>query len=651
MPHASNIPDCADCDCEPGEVIDCPCPDLTELLHLIDPNGIWDLNRMTYADAALTWPWLAGLGDPDVESWFGISTAAGRTLAIQEVFDFDTNPFNCDEQTTGTATVFYRLDCVPGSPPTYLLTAETMGCTGNGPYGNAPNPIATWVVAWSPTDPDVPNYGSSQEPTGVSCDPVKLCWDFEIGSDAPLISGTGVYRYKTPVGQAFGILRNFWRDGDGSDPDFSGDTRTSVPITIYSDAIPPGTPPAQVLVTVRTPACGSPPVPGNPVPGVTVDLYQGAGTTPVETGTTDSAGECLLDLHGFDGYRVDIEDPGGCVASKTFEVGPCSPPDDPVPVDLELCCGVVRITVVNALADPAEPVSNAQVRRLPDGDWIDCDVSGQALIALTTAQMVTLTAVGGTNCTTRLLPVEGRSTDVGWLNYCTTVEVECGSTTSAPTESEVPLEPLDRDDDGIADLASTAGICDDDGCEESGPLHRGLTPTRPNVSVQVQVSDGSLWLDAFDGGFSATRVPILDTALIGGTASGSPWESDTSPAPVPDLECYLSGSTSWAPSPVVVSPDDLTPCADNYTTFELWLRRGKGLWLRFPGAGGLSPLVIPDGSLACAGQVSRLDMVLRVDDLTLCYDDLASAPYDSGWVVVSLGAGDRDLRYRLQVSL
>lgn len=238
-------------------------------------------------------------------------------------------------------------------------------------------------------------------------------------------------------------------------------------------------------VTARRPTCGG--VPGDPVPGAAVEVRRGG--VLIDSGTTGDGGVWTFTPGVTGSYVITVTEAGCAPVIRTVPIGPCADGA----ATIEVCCGAVRVTVRDVLT--LDPLPAAQVRRRPDGNWIPCDGAGQALIELTTAEMLALPPSGG-DCSTRLLSIEAAYTgaDPGYVPICGVAAVACGSTAGAPSAYELLLSPLDEDGDGIEDWIFAgaipgvrAALCPEGDCAVPGPAGRGYVPARLRALVWAEV--------------------------------------------------------------------------------------------------------------------------------------------------------------------
>lgn len=407
---------------------------------------------------------------------------------------------------------------------------------------------------------------------------------------------------------------------------------------ILADAPGAGSGPIAVAGTVSGTVrrCASGPAIG----GATVALYQGTGTTPSDTTTADGAGAYSFTVTASGRYRVRATDPDGCTGTDfDASVSLCEAGRDPT-ADPLVCCGAVRVTVRDALT--GDPLPSGQVRRQGTSSWLDADGSGEVLLGLTSAEMLAL-AASGSDCTTRLLPIEVRSTAVGYLERCPVVTVDCGSTTGTPSEAEVLLWPVAPDFVVWED-------CPDD-CTLEFYAGRKVVPACLAATNAVQYLDGSTWKAPLGespstwppAGLSA-RIFTLDGGLLTGatTATGYPF-----PSSGPRLVYYWEsapGFTYWHSG----------LCDDPYTRARIWLAADGASLLRLdrpesPRGTGCDDIAYPGGAPDCATCPSSGTRFSRYLDFVLDGSFNACArvlgPSED---LISLGATGTDYRWEVR---
>jgi hypothetical protein len=288
------------------------------------------------------------------------------------------------------------------------------------------------------------------------------------------------------------------------------------------------------------------------------------------------------------------------------------------------------------------------------------DENGLACFGLSGSQMESLPVVGS-DCSVRRIGIRARTATAGWLDSCVDIDIPCGQTQAEAESSPIEVilyglfnTPVDPDPPEKRFELATA-LCGPNNCETVGWIDRGLAGAKVAVSARFEViGNDAAWHDILGAVGSGSLIfPVLNSSLVAGVRSGSPWESPPASAAAPDLEYILSGYSGHNIDPSLVTLDEPFTSTSIYGNFTAWLRRGLGLWVRFQGGGPSTAIrTTPTDAIEFPDFVGELNVLLRCN-VPLCYDELRSIGYDSGWISLPspTGAGDRDARFRLQVTI
>jgi hypothetical protein len=587
-------PDCDDCDCpDIGTVAAGCCPDpLPPTLYLHDTNGP---HALIYE---------AGL-NPATATWrsacFLVSVEHGAKL-----------------RGTGPE---YDHDVPASVPMRWTLTCAQVSGTETFQWNLFAEYLQHPGTRWDRVDT------SYAYPLEGACADLDTITDFRYGTQG---RSSNECVTCVPLGLQFGFL------GTGNavtgnalqlllelDPAFLVPFDSTTVYTFSVFVTGSTTPPAvavNVCITART--CLPPD--GAVIPGADVVLRDSSGTS-VGTGTTDSDGRVCLPVTRAGTYQAAVTFPDGSTGTFPAPVGICG---GNIEVAAIGCRGAVRVTVVDAAGNA--PIEGAAVSGL-DALSKSTDANGQITLTATTEQMLPLATISDTDCATRLVPIHIAA--VNYLSQCLTVPIRCGTTVAAPTEDPedtVALPSLDEDSDGQADFLAVPAACTDLGCEQRSYALRGLVGRRLAVAAKASVlAANGTWYPILGPLEAGTTLFLIDVAAAGGS--------------IPLLVWNWSGPGIWTP-PVELTG---TTCSGSFQFYSAELNV-NGLIVRASGSGSDS-YSTPTAGVHCPETVSLWTTSLAFT-FAPCLDEWPWSA-DSGEVVVPGGAGGRDLKYRVQVTV